>query len=1164
MAETFKPWEHIVDTPNQFKPWEKLSEGAPAQPKSDTGNKGATIFRQGEVFKGRTGIDYEHGGMSNPKNQEIYESIGEPLTIFGMPVGDIRIQKTSVDGEERTQFVPKAVDDTAESGFSKFGKNPIGFGGDVIKELGDNPAGTIQNIVNFAKNPMGAAVAETGNALLDALGGGDPAASDRILQGAGLEAMKGTIQLGFLLAKLGQGDEALSVKAIKKLEEDFNKNFPTMPAGSPVERMAQEILSFIVGYGGGKNVAKVADPDLPKSVINFLSKAYTTFRKIDPVTAKLKVNLLIKSMLIETAGNVGGTVTSPENIESFSKSFGLPGTDENDKLGVFIDNMAMSAGMAGLAKMFGLGKNIWDKFRGRPVDAKHVAYNMLSVIDNGINENTPVEELERRINILDKVLASNDEFRFAFLDKNYNVKVDTSNTLIRGVDQYMREVYTPLYEGMPPNMLEAEIATKADIMMNSMIELKRGYAERPEVKEADANMVSGFTNTMTDLSDNLAKAEDRNMTPAGVRGQASINIGQPVADTLNRPKFEPLNTIAAEETAKSEANKNKLMQLLVDAQNKGVPSDLVHDDAMAKIGEDLYNNRRVAWDQVNKAFESVPQQAVDYQELANVLKQSGDYEGIMGALGLAPNEPGLATKIGDDAIDQQTGALISPVNDLATELEKKLPNLTLKDLVRKVRPLIAIGKDTVMNPMNTRVNKDTGAYDILLDYIDNTAKNAGPEFAQAMDTYIEFMLKYENTAPLRAFGAAADNVRPRSLSDGTILKPTNYTDMKETAMQSFVRSKDAFTRDQLKEFLQAAATPTNSTAISTALIGKAINQLVRTKAGGEVKLEELIGAVEPLLKTLEETGDTETVKAWNNALEIIQMNKSGLQMAKEADDKLLALYEQTMDKARTSAASEFVTKLSGSYIPKSAEEANQTFKRFFDAPNLVSRLDNLINDIKANGDELAMDGLKSSYIKWMVERIMGTAPIGSNTIDGAVEFARTPIGSQIIKMSNAKDGDVSFAGLRKLFSDEPEVADVTESLIKVMADMIDLKNTKGIIRGSDTANNLKLQDMLNTMITLGFGVLNRTATTLRTFTKIATVESDKMMKQEAERLVGKMIADPSFFREAINDLSKDLTGKTFVQRFMNTGLSMSNALLRGTYTSLHGTKDQTQEAIPME
>jgi hypothetical protein len=1115
------PWETNTKpvgpaAEKKLVPWETPVENADTPAKA-----GEVIYRQEKVF---TGNEYAPGGGTNPKNMELFENTGDPLNILGTDIPGVRVQKTP----SATYFVPR-------------------------------PEG--QSIPLGSVTPLGPVV-EGVDTALDFLGG-DELSAERILQGAGLESLKATGNFFLWLAKINQAEDSFAGNTINKLSEDFNKNFPTTPAGNSTEKLAQEIGAFIIGLIGGRGAVKDA-PDLPGNVVKFLTNSYKLFKTKDPKDAKARLELLIKVMAQETSGNIGGTITSPEDVGSYSKDLGLP---VSEKVGLFVDNMAFSAALATIGKGFGIGAHLLKQATGNTkISNITVARNMLQNIDPSVVGEMPPHELERRIFILSDILQNNKEFKFHFLDNEHVIAVDSSAALLQGAEEYMRRVYADAYTGLPPGMLEAEVKTKASMMLSQMLDMKRAVYSRPHVKAKDAEMISGFGGVMSKLGDDLTQGSpQRIMEPAAVRGLAAGRLGEPLAAKLNTPAPQRLGEIAAQEALDSESKKNALIKLLEEAKRQVFPSDAPYDESLRNVfGVDLYNNYIKSKEAVNQAFNSVPNEPIDAIGLAQAIKAAGDEPGLLATMGIAPTEGKPVRPIADDSIDQQTGTLISPVNELATQLE----GLTLNDLVRKVRPLLAAAKDQTISPVGGKINKDITQYQMLIDYIDELADEAGPEFSAAMDIYKLHMNKFENTPALRQFALAADQVQPQTLSDAT---PLPYAKggpaMLEQGWQSFIQSKDAMTPDQLKLFLEAARTSSNTNTINQALIGKAINQLARK--GGQVTASDLIGAVEPLLKTLEMSGDTQSIAIWRDAVETLRTLESGIIDAKKAADLIDVSYTKQMALARANAAIDFVTKLDigeGTlFQPVSPGDANRAFKTFFDKGDAVARTRQLISQAKEANDLLAVDGIKSQFTLWLRDKITTSGVIGLPVGEEGAVATRDLSVAQINKILNAKSGDTTLAVLNEVFADSPKTKDTFIELLQVMGGLMDLRSQKANAFGSITAGSTQLHRTISAMITLGFGVLDPTATKLRTVSNLFSGSADQASKEVALDLMERMIADPDFFEKSLKALSDDATGKTFISLFTRTGAALGGILARGVYTSTHPTiEEQTEKAIPME
>lgn len=1099
-------------------PWAK-SNTTPAK-------AGDYIFRQGQVF---TGKGYEAGGMT-PKNKQTYESVGDPLTIAGVPVSDFRTQKTP-EGDQN-YFVPKpAVDPN-----------------DVV--------GGRTGVVGFMEKGVMGAV-DLADDALDFLGG-DEGSSDRIMQGIGLETIRGTVNLGLWLADNVVNNVTMDTMGnnrniIDDVYEDFNKNFPSMPAGNNVEKMAQEIGTFIVGYAGGRKTISEGPKTLAPATLKFFGDIYAKIaKKKDPVAAAKAVDLLIRSALKESAGNLGGTVVSPEDVGSYSKDLGLT---QDDKVGLFYDSQAFSGALATIAKIAGIGvQKIGQLIKTKQMTPQTAAKSIFGLVDEAIADGVNPQELDKRIQILTEVLEKNKQFKFQIENlADQTVNVDTSTGLLLGAQEYFKRVSDEIYGGLVP---PEKITAQAQTMARNISDLKKTYYNKPQVSAKDADMVGAFSKTMRNTADAVT-GDPKNA--AAIRGQTAVTLGNQVVDSLNTPDPNKLGMIAAQEGLESEKKKNRIIQELLAAKKGTNPSTAQYDATLDQVGIDLYNNYITDKQAVETIFNSVPDEPVNAVEFAQAIKNAGDEKLLLDVMGVAPAESKPIRPIGDDTIDQQTGALISPVNNLAKQLE----GLTVKDLVRRVRPLLAAAKDQIANPFGGKVNKDVTQYQMLIDYIDGVAENAGPEFQNAMDQYKLFKQKYQSPS-LDPFVEAANQVQPIYLSDGTPLTPKGQIKMETASRQALEDSMNSLNRKELEIFLNASRTSTNSKAVTQALVARAINQLAMK--GGDITSNELISSLEPILKALEVAGDKETIKAWTDAVELLRMAESGMIDAKQAYDTTLTSANLIRERARESAAFEFVTKTGGAYKPVDPGEANETFRKFFNGPNLPSRIEQLLSEAKAAGNELAINGIKSHFLKWIKERVTTKGNATGVTLgeEGAT-FTKDFSSNNMNNILTGENGDTTLAAMEKLFANDKQVAQTFIELLKVMSGFVDLRGMRAQAFGSQTAGLTQLQKATNTMITLGFGVLNPTATKLRTISKLFTEDVDASSKYVSEKLIDGMLADIDTFKAALKALADDETGRTaqgLVEKLLR---GAAGPLARGTYASTHPTQDeQTQEALPMK
>jgi len=1139
-----------IDKGVPLAPWLQENKPSPA-------NSGTKIARQKANVA--SGEEYGPGGMGNPSNVKKFESTGEPFTIFGVPIGDTRVQKTTnAEGEPRTKFVMKPMAGDNNPTGPAFMKNKPA---DMTSE-------------DYMKKGI-----ESGYVPPNSFESG--LEMQRMAGGAALETIKSSVDLALWLAK-GGGDPKINpiAKSIDELSKSFDENFPTMPAANQFEKSVQEIAPVIVGYitGGTELKAIKEAPELTPGVIKFLEDMWVTYKKTDPATAKKKIELIVKSVLKETKANVGTVAMTPEDIGSMSEDVlpdsGNAGTDR--AVGLFVDNQAFSVGMAGIGKVFGLGGNFLKSiFKLDKRNNEHIAYSLLRTFDEGVTDATPPEELERRILIFNDLVNKNKDFDVAIAGAETTINLDATSAIVKSAREYMEKVHADEAMQFPQEVFDEMINKRAQTMVENIISVKQALKNNPVIATADSNVLNQASNTLEGASNAMAEGPlpsnrgelpDFGMTPKSTKekviGAASTSFGEPVANTLNTVAPDAIASNTAKLNLEEVRDKNTLVQMLTKAREEGkLGSTKVERDEITRLTEnELINIYTADKNTIDTFFKNIPSKSVDSMELAQAIKDAGDMKGLLETLGLSPTEADLVQKVPNDFVDDK-GVRHSPVADLAKQIENAGLN-DLNTLITKVRPLLAQQKNIIWK--SGRINKDTTPLASVIDFIESQANEGDDAFMIAMDNYKRFADKWLNTQPLSDVARSIDAIRPATTS-GTDWKPVETFDQgrptaNKAAHEAFASAQNAFSDEEMQKFMAALRDPAgiNEPALKQALLAQAVKQIISPNVDSTV----LTAAMQPLIRDLEKMGDTKLVATVHDALDQLRLAESGFANAAEKDAIARSAYNTIMESARTNAAYEFVYKGANKARPVDPGSAQSSFDTIFESKTAPDKVIDLIDQAKAANNQMAVDGLKAAYGNWIKAKIFTKTPVGTKvTSEGAI--AVRDLSSAKLKSILEDPGDLTIPTLEKVFKDDPKTGTAIVTLLQELHAIINNRATKVNPSGSNTVNDANLQRTVNLMITLTLGVLNPVATKARGMAGVLLQDNKAAHQAAIEAIMSRLVTDPQFLTTSMEALAKDRTGKTWIGSVFKAGALANKAMSKGVFTTVHPTVDeQTQDALP--
>lgn len=988
-------------------------------------------------------------------------------------------------------------------------------------EMRDGPSGLA---TNFFTAPIGAPI--------DAIMG--EGAADRVIYGSGLEAIKSTLSLGeWLLDKAGVGDPTSNY---------INDNFATMPAANEFEKVAQEIGSIVIGSVAGANAASSISktfglaPKLSGAITQFWDKA----KIIDPVNASAKLTTFIKSLLVETVGaSVGATVTTPAGVESMSGSMGLLpekmgnlSQEETNRVGHFIDNAAFSVGLIGLGKLFGAGKDfVVEKFAGGLKDKTKVTAvgnQLFKAIDPGITDDLSPEEFANRASILGEVLRKNKEFDTILSDTP--IPLDSVSAMTTGAKagarEYMERAYAFRKASMSPEEFEQMVNQQATEMVGNMMAIKQGMKEHAIVRNSDANFMDATGSAIKGAANNLATPAEGNL--------AGQQLGQPIVDDLTAARETMSNAatqkIQAEQNVATRAADNEMLSALEGARaNNQLPNPQDMSKTRDQIAGSVLGGQQEARAIVNEKFASIPNEKVDANALAEAVQAAGDQLDILRAFGIVDGQ-------------MPVGKMPNPDEDLALTAENIMNKGydNVRTLISEVRPRLVSMKDdylTGQNPQRTKADQ----IDILIKTIDDQiGKSTNVAVIDAFDEYARYADRYLTTPELRKIEATASQVHPTR--NGMYKGVDDAYRATLEALDSARTSSDPNALEKYLAAAQAGSTTPVGPMYAGAIVGNAMRVLASTTSYGKrVTPEMFTNAMGPLLREIQ-IADPTTYAKVQEVFEIMRQGDQELMNADEVAKKAESVYQLLLTKSQREAAANFVNDIAGD--PTVLQDTGAAFRKIFSRPNSPELVDRLLQQASDQGNELAVRGIKSEYMRFLNDTIFTSKPIDMRVTAEGTEAVTDASGAKLRDILEGS-GSSQLTTLQNVFKDDPKTAEALYDLMTVMHNQVNSRATKANPFGSNTAIDQQLQRNLNVLITVTLGVLNPVATKARALTG-AMIDGKSAKTQDAiKAIMAQMVTDPSFLANSLELLAKDATGKTFEKMLQRSLATANNLMYRG-------------------
>ena len=518
--------------------------------------------------------------------------------------------------------------------------------------------------------------------------------------------------------------------------------------------------------------------------------------------------------------------------------------------------------------------------------------------------------------------------------------------------------------------------------------------------------------------------------------------------------------------------------------------------------------------------------------LASEIPGKPMYEGTVGSanisLSTSPTEiPGTIYETADEVAER---LLREGVDNNGTQFDLKYLNNT-------VRPNIT----ALINSIAARGGKPPAELIDLKRFITDAVEVASkkdPQWTEAMKKYAENQARY-STDVLRPVNAAVDKINP-NLTPAAGEEVFGQTDAVEAAIVAInvalVKNNDAYST-QILDIMKRAGMDDPFNDLSNIYISKTLMTLASELGSGKpLNRAAMMKAIEGNLTQLRRT-NPDLVNQYQAIIKSLDDAEAGVVSADKVVKSAQDAHNLAVELAEENAASVFLENVSSSF-PQILQNSNVKWPTIFGSDNAPEKISQLLS--AAAGNPVIVNGIKGKYVKFLQEKITNA---GSNTGivagDGGIGSAAKNTDVSVASLDKIlnSDFDGTLKTIQTVFKDSPKQGDQLIGLLRLISQVANQRNVKvgGGLTNSDTAMNLAgnvaLSGHLKTMVMLGFGILNPTATKLNRLADfIATSKKDKSaaLYQEA---YSKMIQNPEDMAEAMRLGAKDQ--KAMMSRIYN-------------------------------
>ena len=984
----------------------------------------------------------------------------------------------------------------------------------------------------------------------------------RALAGGVLEAGKG-------IARVGEG--VTDFLGITDPETDYMKeNFPTLPPENKFEAVGQEVVSILTGSLTGVGLASKLEKayGIAPKTAKYLANKWGSIRNKKPEDLASAAQVFAKTFILGTGANIGATVTTPEQSDPLFgddvvEFLGFD-PDENRNLTNFADNVAFSTFLMGLGKS---AKAAWpylkplNPFRfKKPNRDLDVGATMFKLLDPALEDNVPAQVFAERAKILGEVVQNNKTFASGLLESG-EISTDTTTALLMGAKDYFRRAYGWQRSYMDEEAFEKFVNANASEMVNRMAQLRRARRTGSSGSEAIARSEAQMDADMAQAFQGTADAIDPNVTKTQGAGEA---LATPVIDELGTAKQATENTAALVEVAKtgldSTQSKNFVTDLIKQNRENVLASSKASNDTLDRLtGEQLYDTWRNSYNKYTQAFKNLPDIPLPVDEFVQIVERAypdvKQWPNIIDSVTMTNT---VQDPIGDlmrlvtpQSATNSAGEVVTETYpEMISRLSNTNPPVSFKQVYTQLRPLLTERIGTLIEDgagIQARQLID------LKNGIDEIAETIGdPAFIQAKNMYAEHADTWLNIPALAQFETAARDVVPDLAGSSGV--PKGMPNVETVGRNARQQALEGGTPLNRKGFARALDPATATPDLAMAYIADSINAIRLGMGVGQAPdSQAIIAGLQKNKDLLQELAPDAYAKL-QQVVSDLGMAEAGLLSAKEQQTAAELAYAQIKSDAGKDAASRFIFDLTGNpEVRDNAAAAMNEIFRSADSTNIVRRL---LQRADESGNPLIREGIQAQYLRWLQNNLRTARRTGMSPLD-PTEATRGISSAQLDKLADPANPFINTVS--EIFSDNPDRAAQIFRLIEIQDMIATGRSVIPDYAGSPTAFNQQASKMLDRFITLGFGVLNPTATMVRNISKAVLEQNIKEMQEASEATFNMMIAYPEKFDEIMQLLSKGNEESALNE--------MSKHFGRAAYGSSSQSYDvyqQTEDSLPVE
>lgn len=901
-------------------------------------------------------------------------------------------------------------------------------------------------------------------------------------------------------------------------ESELERRVPDLEADG-LEGLATDLLTFGLPAVGLEKAGR--DIGRGVSTLRYLNTSQRFGRFANVLGASIGASF--SDALMSTEGDQGMLI-SPEMI---TETFKVDDPQKAEDLAMFVDGMILNGAFDGILWLGGKVTGfLADKVSGtrglispayvRDEAARQSLIGVMNIIDPRLAE-LPADKMAGAMRDLATVMDANAEALVRIGQTTETVALDTVNAMANGAEQYIRTSRIDVRRTMTDAEWEAYVKTEARDMVERTISVARTQQGSATVRTAIANM-----------SDSVDRAI---MTEADRLAEQGLPLPEATQGLVDQRTADVASANAAADQAQAEVDN------LINARNTAVSNDpfisslLASDDPLkffnnsadverlrSILGNDLFNEYRTAWKNVNEAYAAIPNVEIDTEKLI------GDINSVVREANLLDNTGGQTKRIlGEIYRAVQPKAMVDDLGDVVFETADELlaridGEIGFQDLYRVRQRLSAmIGETTdpaVRNRLTELKDSITNAEDGQLAFVINSGDLEAADAALNADRlYIDTMTRFQNSEPMRRYSdlAAERNAGVNTATDERFM-PRGEADLSSGAVNDILpTTTNDVTGYQYTALKQAFDNPTMAATLDSAVadlyIAQGIRNLSETLRGAGTETPDMIiSAFREQSRILRETGNPIYSKLEDAAARIERMQ------TELGDDLLFAeeaarLAREEIAVAEDTIVNNFINKYRPNVATGTPQQTVTTLLRGGDAGDAIQALMDEIKrlpDGQREATELAFQG---SVLRSLRDSVFGSTPIGMASADSAAREVR--LGA--IAAINSETSNSILAGVRAAFPNDPATVLGIEQALQTLSDVSTPSRLRLARAGSDTAVNLGVQDSVSTAILFSMGYMNPTAAAARRLSAGVVDSVNAAASKAGQETVAAIIAAPKEF-----------------------------------------------------